>query len=168
MKKHDVFLSLGSNIDNPQENLKNAIKALSESRGIEIVKESSFYRTSPVDFLHQPEFINCILWIRTGKNIHRLLEFLKKLEVQLGREEGFYKGPRKIDLDIIFYSDEVIKTSDLSIPHKRMHQRRFVLIPLCELNNQLVHPELGKTVQQLLDSLEENPLQQVTKLESAD
>lgn len=161
MKKQDIFLSLGSNINNPKANLDKTIKILSAHQSVNICKTSKYYRTAPVDYLHQPEFINCAVWIKSALNIHKFYKLIKKIEKEMGTQKEFKNGPRVIDIDIIFYSDQVIMTSDLKIPHPKMHERKFVLVPLEELKPDFIHPELRLTVKELLENLPHNPLQYV-------
>jgi len=145
-----VFLSLGSNLGDRVENLRCALNELSLA-GIEIVRVSSFYRTEPVDFHGQPWFVNCVAEVKTNLMPLRLLQVLRSLERKLGRNRVVSKGPRSIDLDILFYENAVVRSATLTIPHERIAERRFVLVPLCELAPNLRHPVTQRTVSEMLN-----------------
>jgi 2-amino-4-hydroxy-6-hydroxymethyldihydropteridine diphosphokinase len=149
-----VFLSIGSNIGNRLENCGTAIKEISSLA--RVVKVSSAYETEPVGNPDQADFINCAAEIETSLEPHELLVRLKGIEKKMGRGSGERWGPRVIDIDIIFYGDAVMDTEELQIPHISAHVRRFVLMPLCELEPGLRHPGCGVTVSELLDNLEED------------
>jgi len=144
---HVVYLSLGSNLGDRLSNLRNAIATLPPwvQPGI----QSSVYETQPWGYYDQPVFLNQIIKADTVLEPLDLLSFLKETEVILGRKETFRFGPRLIDLDIIFYDDLVFKTPRLTIPHPRIAERAFILIPLAEIAPDLYQPVLGKTIQQL-------------------
>lgn len=143
-----VHLALGSNIGDRENNLREAIRLLSES-DIHIAKFSSIYETEPVDYLDQPWFLNAVLEARTDLPPAALLEALRKIESQMGSKKAFAKGPRLIDLDILLYGDETIASPDLQVPHPRMLQRNFVLAPLAEIAPTLRHPAWPATVAEL-------------------
>jgi 2-amino-4-hydroxy-6-hydroxymethyldihydropteridine diphosphokinase len=147
-----VYLSLGSNVDNREANLRAAIAALTPA-GVQVQQVSSIYETEPVDYLDQPWFLNCVLEAETDLKPPALLEALRSIESQLGNKKEFAKGPRKIDLDILLYGHETIATPDLQVPHPRMLQRRFVLTPLAEIAPTLQHPSWPATTAVLLDRL---------------
>jgi 2-amino-4-hydroxy-6-hydroxymethyldihydropteridine diphosphokinase len=142
-----IFLGLGSNIGNRAENLKDAIKLL----GLPIVAKSSLYETEPVDYLNQPWFVNQVLQCETSFHPLKLLAECQKVENELGRTREISKGPRTIDIDLLFYNDEILKTPELTIPHPAIPQRRFVLIPLAEIAPEFVHPELRLTIRELVE-----------------
>ena len=147
-----VYLSLGSNLGDREANLRAAIDAL-QPAGVRVRQVSSIYETEPVDFLDQPWFLNCVVEAETEIEPHALLQSLRSIESQLGSQKEFAKGPRKLDLDILLYSDETIATPDLQIPHPRMLQRRFVLTPLAEIAPNLRHPSWPATASTLLAHL---------------
>jgi 2-amino-4-hydroxy-6-hydroxymethyldihydropteridine diphosphokinase len=147
-----VYLSLGSNLGDREATLRAAIAALLPV-GVRVKNVSSIYETEPVDFLEQPWFLNCVVEAETEIEPHALLQSLRAIESQLGSQKEFAKGPRKLDLDILLYSDETIATPDLQIPHSRMLQRRFVLTPLAEISPDLRHPSWPDTASTLLAHL---------------
>jgi 2-amino-4-hydroxy-6-hydroxymethyldihydropteridine diphosphokinase len=144
-----IYLALGSNIGDREQNLREAIRLLSAS-GIAITRLSSIYETEPVDYLDQPWFLNAVLEAQTTLPAAQLLATLRKIESEMGSKKAFAKGPRLIDLDILLYGDDTIATSDLEVPHPRMLQRNFVLVPLAEIAPLLRHPSWPSTVADLL------------------
>jgi 2-amino-4-hydroxy-6-hydroxymethyldihydropteridine diphosphokinase len=144
-----IYLSLGSNLGDRAENLEGAIEALSEI-GVRILRRSSIYETEPVDFLAQPWFLNCVVEGETSLAPRQLLEELQAIERKLGSKKLVPRGPRIIDLDVLFYDTAVIHAAGMEIPHPRLAERRFVLVPLAELVPELRHPVLRKTAAESL------------------
>src|SRR6266540_4448845 len=148
MKEHIVYLALGSNLGDRLANLKQAIDSLTPQ--MEVKAKSSVYETPPWGYEDQPKFLNQVIKVKTYLDPENLLKHLKRLEVALGRKESFPNGPRLIDLDILFYDDLVLNTAALVIPHPRLHERAFVLLPLMDIDPNLVHPVNKKSVHELL------------------
>ena len=146
-----AYLGLGSNMGNRQDNLDRALDFLSQRLRVEEV--SSVYDTEPVGNIEQPRFLNLVCQVSTGLEPMALLTLVKGIESKLGRLPHTSNGPRPIDIDILFYGDQVIETPKLLIPHPRLTERAFVLIPLAEIAPNLVHPVNGKTVNELKESV---------------
>lgn len=136
----DVFLGLGSNVGDRENQLKEAIRLLGEQPGIEVVKVSSFYETEPVGYVDQPDFLNLCIEIQTELSPKAVLESGLAIEQQLHRVRKERWGPRTLDIDILLYGDQIIEEEDLTIPHPRMTERAFVLIPLQEIAPDKVEP----------------------------
>jgi 2-amino-4-hydroxy-6-hydroxymethyldihydropteridine diphosphokinase len=146
-----AYLSLGSNLEDREQNLRQALQAL-RSLG-EIIATSSFYETEPVEFAPQPWFLNCAVALETEKLPRQLLTGVLQIEQAMGRRRTQPKGPRLIDIDILLFGQSIIDTGALIIPHPAMHERRFVLDPLVEIAPDLRHPVFKRTVRQLRDAL---------------
>jgi 2-amino-4-hydroxy-6-hydroxymethyldihydropteridine diphosphokinase len=144
-----VYLSLGSNLGDRAANLERAIEALS-AIGVQVLRQSSTYETEPVDFLSQPWFLNCVVEAETSLMPRQLLIELQAIERRLGSQKVVPRGPRIIDLDVLFYGSAVIHAAGMEIPHPRLAERRFVLVPLAELVPELRHPVLRATAAELL------------------
>jgi 2-amino-4-hydroxy-6-hydroxymethyldihydropteridine diphosphokinase len=153
---HIVYLALGSNIGSRLANLKAALNNLSPQMAVK--NKSSVYETPPWGFTEQAPFLNQVIMVNTYLEPQALLGHLKRLEVALGRVPGFENGPRLIDIDILFYDDLMIETHTLAIPHPRLHERAFVLVPLAEIAPDLVHPVLGRPIHELLDEVDRSDI----------
>jgi len=149
-----VYLGLGANLGDRLANLRLALQRLQTLARLEEV--SSLYETQPQGVTDQPLFFNAVCRLSTGLEPQPLLRFLKNLERETGRRPGGQTwGPRPIDLDILLYDDRLVDAPELTVPHPRLAERAFVLVPLCELAPELRHPLLGKTMEELLASLGE-------------
>jgi len=147
-----VYLSLGANLGDRLANLRLALARLQTLARLEEV--SSLYETQPQGVSDQPLFLNAVCRVSTGLEPQALLRFLKNVERETGRQPGGERwGPRPIDLDILLYDDRVLDAPELTVPHPRLAERAFVLVPLCELAPELRHPLLGKTMKELLASV---------------
>jgi len=149
-----VYLGLGGNLGDRKALLRAALAALAPAVRLEAV--SSLYETEPVGFREQPDFLNAVAQGRTDLTPWALLARLKAIERALGRQQRFRNAPRPIDLDILFYDDLTVDDADLIIPHPRLAERAFTLVPLVELAPELPHPWLGRPVRELLDALWEH------------
>jgi len=148
-----AYLSLGSNIGDREAQLREAAGRLAELGQVRLV--SSYYETEPVEFTEQPWFLNAALALETDLLPHELMSSILGIEREMGRERRQKKGPRTIDIDILLFGDEIVNSSELSIPHPAMHERRFVLVPLAEIGPEMRHPVLKKTVRELIEALPE-------------
>ena len=147
----EVFIGIGSNLGDRLANLNNAVGLLAQE--CEIKQISSIFETEPEGYEPQPDFLNCVVRGETGLRPLELLDELKSIEKMMGRTASFSNAPRPIDLDILFYRDEIIKAKELEIPHPRLQDRAFVLVPMVQMAPQFTHPALHKTMQQLLSEL---------------
>ncbi len=158
-----VYLSLGSNMGEREANLKAAIESLAALGKITAI--SSLYETEPVEFAAQPWFLNCVVELETEKMPRQLLAAILDIEKRLGRRRVQKKGPRTLDIDILFFGNSTVKTKGLTIPHPAMQERRFVLEPLAEIAPEMRHPILKHTMRELKDALP--PGQTVRRQEKA-
>ncbi|HEU4745575.1 MAG TPA: 2-amino-4-hydroxy-6-hydroxymethyldihydropteridine diphosphokinase [Anaerolineales bacterium] len=150
MKEHIVYLALGTNLGDRPANLKQAIASLTPQ--LEVKLKSQVYETPPWGVEDQPRFLNQVIKAQTYLDPEPLLKHLKRLEVALGRIPSVPNGPRLIDIDILFYDDLVVDKPSIEIPHPRLQERGFVLLPLMEIAPNLVHPVSKKTVRELAES----------------
>jgi 2-amino-4-hydroxy-6-hydroxymethyldihydropteridine diphosphokinase len=145
-----VYVGLGSNLDNPESQVKTAIEALAGLPQTRLQARSSLYRSAPMGPQHQPDYVNAVVQLRTGLEPEALLDQLQGIEREQGRVRAQHWGPRTLDLDILLYGQGVVATERLKIPHPGIAERSFVLYPLAGINGQLEIPGLGR-VQSLLE-----------------
>ena len=150
--KHTVFLALGSNLGDRAANLGEALRRLPPA--VNVLAASPVYETPPWGYTDQPAFLNQVAKAETELSPSDLLAHLKQVETLIGRQATFKYGPRIIDLDILFYDQVIVETPTLRVPHPHLAERAFVLLPLVDLEPDLMHPALGKTVRQLLDGVD--------------
>lgn len=162
MKK--AFIGIGSNLGDRRKNCSEAVKRLKEIRGCEFLGCSRWYLTSPVGVRDQDWFVNGVARLDAEISARELLSRLRSIETDMGRVRNEKWGPRVIDLDLLLYGEDIIRESDLEVPHPQMHLRRFVLVPLAELDPDVIHPILANTASQMLSGLKGEE-QQVTLLE---
>ena len=130
---HQAFIALGSNLQDPQAQVERALQTIANTANITLIKASSLYKTSPVGYENQPDFINAVAEIETDLNPIALLQTLLEIETQHGRERPFPNAPRVLDLDVLLYEGVSTNTPELTLPHPRMHNRGFVMLPLAEI-----------------------------------
>lgn len=151
-----AYIGLGSNLGNRAGNLLLATRGLIGA-GLHVSRLSAIYETEPLDVSAHNSYLNMVAEVDvTNTTPSQMLARMLRIEYLLGRRHKFLQAPRTADLDLLFYGDKHIETEFLKVPHKRLHERRFVLIPLCELAPHLLHPVEKKTVQELLDHLEDS------------
>lgn len=150
-----VYLSIGSNSGDRLANLQHITSRLTMREDIDLIQASSFYETEPWGEKNQPWFLNAVLQIKTQLTPTELLNVCQDIEAKLGRnrEKEAHWGERPADIDILFYDKEIILGNNLSIPHKHLHERAFVLVPLLEIAPNFIHPALNKSTEELYDDL---------------
>lgn len=154
MKQEIVYLAIGSNVGDREKNILASIGLLKDK--VSEIMPSKLYETKAVGYTEQSNFLNVVIRGETSLSPHELLVYIKRIEKEVGRIDRFRWGPREVDIDIIFYGNNIYEEEGLTIPHPRMHERDFVLRPLNDLDHNLKHPILGKTVKQMLDELPED------------
>jgi len=159
-----VYIAVGSNLGDKAGNCDRGIEALVKTRGVTVTARAKMYKTAPVDFIEQDWFVNTAIKVQTELEPLDLLKCLKKIEKDAGRLKSDIRfGPRVLDMDIIFYENLAFKSDTLEIPHPRMHKRRFVLRPICDIDPAAMHPTLKQSVKILLDRIED-PGQDIVEL----
>ena len=150
--KHTIYIALGTNLGDRSANLDSALASLPPA--VNILSSSPVYETPPWGYLRQSSFLNQVVKCETHLTPEELLDYLKAIEKRLGRKPTFLYGPRTIDLDILFYDDLVLETSSLTIPHPRLDERAFVLVPFANLDSDMIHPVSGKSIRELLENVD--------------
>jgi 2-amino-4-hydroxy-6-hydroxymethyldihydropteridine diphosphokinase len=154
---HIAYIGVGSNIGDKLSNCKKGVISLAERQNTKIKKWSRFYQTEPVDYKDQDWFINGVVKIETDIDAFQLIKEIKSIERAAGRTDTPVRfGPRILDMDILLFDDIVVNSGGLIIPHPRMHKRRFVLKPICDLDPSIVHPVLNQEMRYLLAALDED------------
>jgi 2-amino-4-hydroxy-6-hydroxymethyldihydropteridine diphosphokinase len=155
-----AFIALGSNLNDPASQVTRAFQAIDKLPKTKLVKTSSLYQSAPVGYENQPDFINAAVEVSTDLDPLQLLKQLLKIEQTFGRERTFANAPRVLDLDLLLFDDISMQTAALTLPHPRMHERSFVLLPLAEIAPDLMLPKAGNVVK--LAQLYKN--QSITKI----
>ncbi|MGM8213016.1 2-amino-4-hydroxy-6-hydroxymethyldihydropteridine diphosphokinase [Virgibacillus sp. W0430] len=155
---NEAFIALGTNIEPRASYIDEAINALLNNRTIQLERKSSIYETAPVGYLDQADFLNMVIKVTTDLSPNELLDQCQAIEQRLGRKRTIRNGPRTIDLDILLYNQEKTQAEHLVIPHPRMHERAFVLVPLNEIAADAIVPGFNIEVKALL---EKNPQEEI-------
>jgi 2-amino-4-hydroxy-6-hydroxymethyldihydropteridine diphosphokinase len=159
----NVYLGIGGNLGNREQNLEFALKALAKQAG-SLVAVSPVYETEPFGFVSDNQFLNEVVVIETELSPSELLGIIRKIEHGLGRKRKNEKYiSRTIDIDILFYENQIIENTELIVPHPRMHERKFVLVPFCEIAPDFIHPVLHRTMREILEASKDKSI--VTKLD---
>jgi len=157
---HTVYLGLGSNQSDPINQIKNATELIEKIETSKITKKSSLYESLPVGYLDQPNFINQVISLQTSLSPAELFERFQQIEFQLKRVKKIVNGPRTIDIDILLFNQEIILTKDLTIPHPRMLDRAFVMIPLLEIEPNMLVPKISN-LKEILGKLDKKTLTKI-------
>ena len=157
---HIVYLALGSNMGNRLSNLKAAVLNLTPQMTVK--QKSSVYETPPWGFTEQDAFLNQVVKVTTYLEPEPLLRHLKRMETALGRVPNFQNGPRAIDIDILFFDKMIINTPPLVVPHPRLHERAFVLVPLAEIEPDFIHPILQRPINKILEDVNRSEIKLFT------
>jgi len=157
---HTVYLGLGSNQSDPISQIKNATDLIEKIETSKIIKKSSLYESLPVGYLDQPNFINQVISLQTSLSAAELFERFQQIEFQLKRVKKIVNGPRTIDIDILLFNQEIILTNDLTIPHPRMLDRAFVMIPLLEIEPNILVPKISN-LKEILGKLDKKTLTKI-------
>ena len=158
---NNIFIALGSNLKNPKKQIKNGILSIKKINGVKILKKSHLYETPPVGILDQPNFVNAVIKISSNLNPQELLDKLLNIENIAGRIRDKKNGPRILDLDILLFNDFILDKDSLTIPHPRMHERLFVLIPLKDIDRNIVIPNQG-AIKDIINKLAPENINRIT------
>lgn len=151
---HTAYIGFGANLGDREQNCRDGLKRLDRSGFCQVLEISPLYSTEPVDYLDQDWFVNGVAKVATAMHPAGLVSLFAHIETEVGRTPGGPRfGPRVLDMDLLLYDDLVTDSPELTLPHPRMHKRRFVLTPLCDIASEIRHPLLGKTVRELLAEL---------------
>ena len=153
MTDNIVYIGIGTNQGDKLENINTAILLITEIPSTGLLSQSSIYETKPFGYLEQDNFLNLVIEIRTGLSLKTLLKELQSIERKLGRVKTIKWGPRIIDLDILFYNDEIISEEEITIPHPGILERDFVLVPLKEIGPDFIHPALNKKIADICNAV---------------
>ena len=143
---NNIFIALGSNLENPKEQVKKGILSIKKIEGVRLLNESNLYETPPVGILDQPNFVNAVIKIDSNLGPYEILNELLKIENIAGRVRIGKNGPRTLDLDILLFNNLILNEKKLTIPHPRMHERLFVLMPLKDIDEAIVIPNHGAII----------------------
>jgi 2-amino-4-hydroxy-6-hydroxymethyldihydropteridine diphosphokinase len=155
MWRDNIYIAIGSNKGDSLSNIKDSLELLKANKKVKLETVSSVYKTKPWGYENQDDFLNLVVKVSSSLSHIDLFNFLQSIEKQMGREKQVRYGPRNIDLDLIFYDDVVFHNEFLDIPHPRVCERDFVLIPLLEISKDMVHPESSKKLDTYVQSLKE-------------
>ncbi|MEN6389025.1 MAG: 2-amino-4-hydroxy-6-hydroxymethyldihydropteridine diphosphokinase [Syntrophomonas sp.] len=148
--KRIVYVGLGSNLGDKKANLEKALKMLERADGVRITRVSSVYQSEPWGVTDQDDFLNQVIEVETELDALTLLHLLQTIEINMGRRRVAKWGPRNIDMDILLYGNEVLHSEELQVPHAHMRERLFVLLPLQEINSEIVFPDDGTSLREVL------------------
>lgn len=158
---HNIFLGLGSNLGDRQVNLQSALTALPPE--VDLLAQSPIYQTAPWGYTQQADFLNQVVQAQTNLSPKELLAHLKNVETLVGRTPSFQYGPRQIDIDILVYDDLCLESEELTIPHPRLHERAFMLVPLADLAENFRHPRSGQPLSEMLAGLDHAGIHKITE-----